>query len=746
MAHEKSIAEVYSDPANAVAHWIVELDLAQKSVDDWHKRAHKIIKRYKDERGAGDGPFEDSGKARFNVLWSNVQTLQPLLYARTPKPSVERRFKDSDPIGRQAAENLERALRFALSSQAFDQTMKSVRDDFLLPGRGQAWVRYVPQMVERAVTPDPAGETPEQISASSETGNLTEAPLAVAESPQQMEEEVVFEEVIVEYVHWTDFFHSPARVWDEVRYVARRVYMYRDQGVKRFGEIFHDVPLNKSPDGYKKDNVPDGVRSELFRQAEIFEIWDKTTRNVYWIARDFEQFLDVKADPLGLKDFFPCPRPLLATTTTDSLIPCPDFTMYQDQAREIDRITERIAALIPMVKITGIYDGSKKEIQRIFTENANNALIPSDNWMTIAQGGGLNGFMDLIPFDQVSAALAQLYECRERSKQVLYEVTGLSDLMRGTSDSRTTATAEQIKGEFSKARLADRQGEMQRFARDCIALMGEIICEQFSVETFALMCGISTNGDARALQDFIPSVELLKNDALRTFRIEIETDSTIAVNENIDKQARVEFLSAVSQFLPQALQTFQQVPELGPAMAEMLLFGIRGFRAGRGLESAVEQAVQQLMQAAEQDAQNPQEAPQDPAMVKVQGELQIKQVELDLEKQKTQYMLQLEEMKMQHKQQMDLRDSDANYSLRMAQAQGELQLKAEDLRNANTIATNKALLESQINLQPKVETQPIPPINISMVMPGGRKRAVMVDPATGAQRIAEIETLSDDDS
>jgi hypothetical protein len=141
MAQEKSIAEIYSTPANAVAHWRVELDLAEKSVKDWQQRAKKIIKRYKDERGSGDSPFEDSGRSKFNILWSNVQTLQPLLYARTPKPQVERRFKDSDPVGRSASENLERALRFSLSSQPFDRVMSSCRDDFLLTGRAQSAAR-----------------------------------------------------------------------------------------------------------------------------------------------------------------------------------------------------------------------------------------------------------------------------------------------------------------------------------------------------------------------------------------------------------------------------------------------------------------------------------------------------------------------------------------------------------------------------------------------------------------------------
>ena len=156
--NNESILDIYSDPKNAVDHWMVELELSRKSLDTWQKKSEKIIKRYKDERGAGVDYGLDFGRqAKFNILWSNVETLKPLYYARTPKPQVDRRFKDSDPIGRAGSEYLERSLSFMLSSQPFDRTMMSVRDDFLLTGFGQAWVRYVPQMVQRPPQDDSAG-------------------------------------------------------------------------------------------------------------------------------------------------------------------------------------------------------------------------------------------------------------------------------------------------------------------------------------------------------------------------------------------------------------------------------------------------------------------------------------------------------------------------------------------------------------------------------------------------------------
>ena len=70
----------------------------------WQARTKKIIKRYRDD-SRGQGGNES---ARFNVLWSNIQTLRPAVYAKLPKADITRRFGDSDQVGRVAGQLLER--------------------------------------------------------------------------------------------------------------------------------------------------------------------------------------------------------------------------------------------------------------------------------------------------------------------------------------------------------------------------------------------------------------------------------------------------------------------------------------------------------------------------------------------------------------------------------------------------------------------------------------------------------------
>jgi hypothetical protein len=97
------------------------------------------------------------------VLWSNVETLKPFLYSATPKPVVSQRGDETDPIGRVAAQVLERALIFTMAEDHFGTSLRNARDDYLLPGRGQVWARYVPEFkpAEKQVSETNSDDQPE---------------------------------------------------------------------------------------------------------------------------------------------------------------------------------------------------------------------------------------------------------------------------------------------------------------------------------------------------------------------------------------------------------------------------------------------------------------------------------------------------------------------------------------------------------------------------------------------------------
>jgi len=126
------------NPVDAARKWNAELKLAKREDEKFIERGDKIVKRYRDDRAG----WATSGK-RFNILWSNIQTMIPALYGKTPRAEVARRWKDSDPVGRTASVILERCLQYEIDHYGdFDSSIRLAITDRLLPGRGVTWVRF----------------------------------------------------------------------------------------------------------------------------------------------------------------------------------------------------------------------------------------------------------------------------------------------------------------------------------------------------------------------------------------------------------------------------------------------------------------------------------------------------------------------------------------------------------------------------------------------------------------------------
>lgn len=637
----------------AVTFWLAELTRYDKEFGPWRKDAAKIVKRYRDERS------ERSKTVRYSVLWSNVQTLKPAVYSHMPAPVVERRFLDRDPLARIASQTLERAIEVQLDTGGFLTSTDMAVTDHLLPGRGTVWVRYEPQYG------DPIESEP-------------------AEGEEAPAREVVWEKVCVDYVHWTDFAHTPTRYWDEVWWVGRRLWLSKEDGKKQFGKVFKTIAPKKAGDA----DAPSSEQGERADKVEVWEIWDKAKGEVIFIAPDKPDApLKKEADPLGLQGFWPCPPPLYATTTSDSLVPVPDYHEYRGQAEELDRITARIAVITKALRVAGVYDSSVPQLAHILEDTSDNRMIPVASWATLQQAGGVAGGTSFLPIKDIAAVLMQLYEARDIAKRDLFEITGISDIVRGqgSAGAPPTATEQRIKGQFASLRLDDRRKAVARFVRDTIAIIGEIVAEHFSAETVIEMTGMLDNvmkelpppapqgpqqpgmpmqqpdpamlaqmQKQQALMVLNQALELLKNDKMRTFRIDIETDSTVEADQAVDKEAVVEFMSASAQFLNQALPVAQAAPPLIKPLAEAMLYAMRRFKMGRSVEAAFEQALEQLEQAAQQppggggDPQAEAEAAAakataQAAQMKAQTDVQVAQIKAAADIQKAQTEIQVQQ-------------------------------------------------------------------------------------------------------
>lgn len=698
----------------------------EKAAQKWTTQGKKIVKRYLDERSD-----QNAGRLRYNILWANVETLKPAIYAKTPKPEVERRFLDKDPVGRVASEVLERTLDYYLSATPFGSTMRQARMDYLLVGRGIAWARYVPRF---AKTP--------QLTDDTAIGDEAED-VASPEDEQAEDETLTWEDVLSDYVHWRDFGHNIARVWEEVNLVWRIVYMTRAQMKERGFADWLTIPLDYV-DKEMKD-APDSAR-----KAAVYECWDKSKRRVYWLSKAHPKFLDERDDFLKLDKFFPCSQPVYATLANESLIPVPDYVEYQDQATELDELTARISALQKAIKAAGVYDASQPAVGRLLSEGVVNELIPVDSWAAMAEKGGLKGAMELLPMEEIAKTLLMLYDARDKVKQDLYEITGMSDIIRGANKASATATSERIKDNYVTMRLSEKQREMQRFARNTIEIMGNIICRHFSDDTIKRVSGVKLLtkmekeqiGQQQAMQaqmaqaaaqqahpggqpapnggqippapaqpspppplpddvqDMMsePSwdevLELMRDEPDRSFRIDIETDSTIEMDAGQDRDEAMAFLQAVGGFIQAAKDV---PPGLAPLAGQMLEFGVRKWRVGRSLEGAINKAVEDM----EKQAKNPPQPQPDPAMMKVQQDGQIQQAKLQSDQQAEQARIQgqqqLEALKLHSAEQMSQMKAQADAQAEQARAQNDFTIQQMKQQAEQQAAAQQAAMEAEFD-------------------------------------------------
>lgn len=650
--------------------WLDDIANYERAFKQWESRVDKIIKRYRDETRTGQRTWTE---AKFNILWSNVQTLASATFSRLPKPDVFRAHRDQDPVARVASLLLERCLDYHIQHyKQYRTALKGNVLDRFLGGRGTAWVRYEPHFRASQVQPPDPIDGPQ-----------------ITEDVDTPDEELDYECVAVDYVHYKDFGHSVARSWDEVSRVWRKVYMTKEALTERFGEeIAKLVPMDADSTEIKRKEY--GIEDAVER-ATVFEGWDKDKREAVWFSKAAKRFLDRREDPLGLEEVFPCAKPLYSTVTNDTLVPVPDFVIYQDQATELDLLADKIDGLTKALKICGGYDASVPELARIFTEGENGTLIPVKNWASFAEKNGLQGAISLVDLDPIAKALLAAYQAFREIKGGIDELTGISDLMRGETNANETATAQQLKSNYGSMRLKDYQDQVSGYASDLLNLMAQVICMKFSAQTIAEVGGAKqlTLADQQYVEPAIalligpermadPNAVPAANPA-RNFRIEVSTDSMVYLDEQQEKQSRVEFLTAVAGYLKGISEALLQMPPevrtvMVPLLMDMLKFGVTGYRVGKTIEGAFDTAAEALKELAKKPPQPPSPPP----------EVLVEQMRGQIETNRLQQEGQLKAAQLQGDMTLQKQKIDGEMQLKREQMQGDWAL--EDAKHQREMA------------------------------------------------------------
>lgn len=632
------------------AKWLKAIKRRRDSEKPWREQAQKVIKRYRDERDI------DSNVAKFAILWANTEVMKPAIFSRMPVPDVRRRYLTKDPAARTAAMMMERALSFTMDSYDFRDTIDRAVEDYLLPGRAQAVITYKPYLTQarKSAEPlppdDPDAETKAEPKYAVGTQFDTEGAFTMQESK-------LYEEVRCRYQSWQFYVFGKATQRDQVPWEAYGELLSRDELKEQYPQFGNAEKVPYSSE-YTDEDSDEGKSGEVQKKCLVWKVWDKGSRTVIVVAEGYSDMpVKVEPDPLLLEEFFPAPEPMYSIRTNGTDIPKPEYLMYQDQAQELDLLCARQRALASALKYRGVYDKQLDELAKIsdLVKAADNTFIPVANFASLAEKGGLEAFLDTLPIEEIQKCLEWIGERINLLKQEIYEIYGISDIVRGSTNASETLGAQQLKAQYAGMRISTRQERVQRFIRDILRKMGEVIVEHFSPETLKIMTGIQVLPDQEYIarkqanqvdpgmvseSEFTAAIKLLKDDKLRGFRIDIETDSTIPVDKTAEQENRVAFMQAVGQYLQGVIPAVQSGAIPIKMAREGLLFVVRGFKVGTELEETLEelgadqdeaQQLAQLKQMQAQTEQQLQELQQENASLKSDAATKAQQAQLDMQ-------------------------------------------------------------------------------------------------------------------
>lgn len=568
---DQAPARPRDNPAEIGREWMRRIRASEKADEAWIDDATEAEVAYLHDDRAERGRVYD-----LNILHSNIETIAPSLYNSTPVPDIRERFRagasDADTsAARVVAQVIERALMVQIDDGRLDTEAEDMVHDALLAGRGVLRVRF-----DADVQTIPAAPVVDPMTGQPVIDPATGAPAMTPERRVATNERLVYEAV-----SWRDYREGPAKRWRDVPWIAFRHCLPREE-VDRIRDPELREALGSS------DPVEEPI-GEAEDDVILWEVWCRESRRVYMVVDASSELLSQRDDPMELSGFFPCIKPVQPLGVTGRRTPVVPFKVYRSLAKELEDVTRRIGRIVDGLRVRGLFVGEAGDLERL-AEASDNVLIPVANLEQFAQVGGLDRAISWWPLDAAIATLRELYAARDQTKAMIYEVTGISDIVRGQGKATETATAQEIKAQWGSLRIRRLQRQVERGIRDVFVLSAEIIGAKFSPETLQRMTGIAIPPDALALL----------SRPLDHYRIDVESDSTVRADLTRRRGEMGQFLEGTGAFFGTMAPLVAQAPQLASPVAELYAAFARQFSLGKQAEDAIEMLAAMARQAGAQ--------------------------------------------------------------------------------------------------------------------------------------------------
>jgi hypothetical protein len=462
------------------------------SVGNWLKTVNKAKEELKKQhvqyaKRAEDHYYNDVKKGgrdlrvEVPIFWSNTQVLRSALFAKNPAPEIRRRNNTEDPTPKQVAECLEKAISYQIDQSDFHSDVKRSILDYLLVDCGVVRCKYDAKIGK----------------------NIDEY--------GQEYEEIINQTIVPDHIPWNRFVYDIGKDWQECEWVAYVHYLTTADIKKQFGKTVNQLSVET-----------DQLKVHKANKITVYEIWDKKTRTIFEIMDGEKEPLRVRQDELKLEHFFDCTKPMISNMRTDKFIAYPDFMLIEPQLNTINMLESRIKNLTKSIKDRGFYDSTFTAMSELQTA-PDGKLIPVPDLLKKMEGrNDLSAAIVKLDIQNPAMVIQILGQQKQLNKEEIYEITGISDIVRGDTKASETATAQQIKGQWANVRLQEKQNTINGMLRQLMRMYSEIISEHFQPQILSLMTGVEVTEEMQ---------QIMKGDLSRNFSIDVETDSTIAADE-----------------------------------------------------------------------------------------------------------------------------------------------------------------------------------------------------------------------
>lgn len=654
-----------------MVNWIKKISESREAEKSYRDKGKTLWEKYS---SATTGESKDV----MNIFNPNTDILLSALYNNTPKPDIRRRFakkneenNKKDSLYRTMASVADYAIQYNFERQMMSDELKSIFLDGLITGRGVGQLVY--------------DYEEEEVEMQDGFGNIVKVPKVVDQT---------YKTVHVEY---QDFAQEICKKQKDVTWQAR-MHLFTKKEMQEEFELDEDI-IDDIEFTYSLTSSDDGKKVGSTKYAQVWEVWDKVSLKRIYVCASYESGLKPlkeDKDPLRLEKFFPFDIFKTIDNGKDN-IPTAEYCVYESLNKQLQRLVKRAMHLTnKSIKHVTVANSAQEELQTSIKNATDGDVVGVDQSPSL----GAAQQVGAIPIAEAILVKNNLDEDSSKLVTKIWEITGISDIMRGGSNPLETATAQKQKGVFGTLRIQERQKRVQEFIRSCFGKMSEAVCEFSTIEELQNITCIDLPSKEEKVQTAIalqsgamqPSNEImsmlseptweevkagLTDDRMRGYTINIQSTATVFDDVEAERKQIAELSQSTIGLLNQSAQLIAASPSIVDLMEQFTVANLSTYKTGRNYTDNVKELFAKIKAELSEPKDDSNPVLEQQAM-KEQADIAIKQERANVDKQKVALDAQYKEQSLQldrQKAMLDAENDKRNTDIKQA----ELLLKKQEL-------------------------------------------------------------------